>query len=170
MTFLTEPVILSILGIINVAVGGIVAVSIAIVKRLEKRVHGVQTDVDAVKDNVVNHHTTNMRVENDDRHVENSQMLRSIRLAQMAGEERQLEHGEALDSLLTLGVENRRRIIALEQTEKIHEHYPETAESVARRERRYRSAYSPPDPKGNGNGGYVYRSRRDFRRANGGDT
>jgi hypothetical protein len=147
---ITEQVALSLIGFAQAATLGIIGIAALIVRaKLAK----LEKPLNQVKHHVVNDHSTNMRDEADERHEQNSKTLASIQLAQANTERMQLEQGTALDRLLDLGAENRRRIIALEITEKINEHTAEIPKQDTRRYRRERIAYSPPDAE----------SRRDSR-------
>ncbi|WP_341934711.1 hypothetical protein MRBLWO14_000283 [Microbacterium sp. LWO14-1.2] len=67
-------------------IGGVQAVTLGVLGILAKRVGSVRRDTSAVREDtaatreqVVNHHTTNLRVENDSRHAETAGWFREIR-------------------------------------------------------------------------------------------
>lgn len=135
---MSEQVMLSLIGAgqaIFLAVLGIISVYVTYkLKRL-------QASQEAVKEQVVNHHSTNLRVEADDRHTENRKMLSSIKLEQV-------RQGRAIQTLIEFGQENRRRISSLEETEIDYDLYreAENAPGLPRDDRR--QAYVPPHPQG----------------------
>lgn len=67
-------------------IGGVQAITLGVLGILAKRVgsvrrttRAVQEDTAATREQVVNHHTTNLRVENDSRHAETAGWFRELR-------------------------------------------------------------------------------------------
>ena len=60
-------------------IGGVQAITLAVLGILAKRVGNVRRDTAATRDQVVNHHDTNFREENDSRHGETLGLFREVR-------------------------------------------------------------------------------------------
>ena len=60
-------------------IGGVQAITLGVLGILAKRVGNVRRDTAATRDQVVNHHDTNFREENDSRHDETRSWFRELR-------------------------------------------------------------------------------------------
>lgn len=60
-------------------IGGVQAVTLGVLGILAKRVGNVRRDTTATREQVVNHHETNFREENDSRHDETRGWFRELR-------------------------------------------------------------------------------------------
>lgn len=60
-------------------IGGVQAATVGVLGILAKRVGNVRRDTAATRDQVVNHHDTNFREENDSRHDETLGLFREVR-------------------------------------------------------------------------------------------
>lgn len=69
---MSDPVLIAIVGCIQ-------AVTVAIVGVLAVRIGKVRRDTTATREQVVNHHETNFREENDSRHAETRGWFRDLR-------------------------------------------------------------------------------------------
>ncbi len=119
-----EPIISNGALIVIAVIGAFQAITIALISRNNSKTRRIDSDVQQVKDQIVNHHpkSPNFRDENDGRHAETKRWIKDL--------SDKMDNVTRLTEMLYDGyVSNRRRIQSIEDTQ-------ETRRSKREREQR----------------------------------